>query len=350
MKKILFLGLAIVLIAFRIKADPEVGVANKSNAVTPQYAGYLFAYFEGSGPRPEREHLRFGISPNAVEWEALNGNDPVIHSDSISVSGGIRDPHILRSEDGKAFYVVATDMSTAKKGWKSNPGVVLLKSTDLIHWTHSAIHLSDTYPEKFGDAYWVWAPQTIYDPSVEKYMVYFTLKRNDSSDLVTYYAYANENFTAFEDEPRFLFNAKYGSIDNDIIYKDGIWHLFYKGNTKDIQGVEVKNGIQKATSKNLHTGWEEDFIYLDAYVDTRTSVEGSSIFKLNDSDTYVLMYDLYSSQRYEFQISNDLYNFTSIPQSFIKDFTPRHGSVISITQEEMDRLNREWGNNSEIGL
>ena len=48
--------------------------------------------------------------------------------------------------------------------------------------------------------------------------------------------YANDDFSGFEAEPQVLFSAKYGSIDNDIIYKDGTWHLFYKGNTKDDEG------------------------------------------------------------------------------------------------------------------
>ena len=67
-------------------------------------------------------------------------------------------------------------------------------------------------------------------------MVYFTLNRKGVGGLVTYYAYANDDFSGFEAEPQVLFSAKYGSIDNDIICKDGTWHLFYKGNTKDDEG------------------------------------------------------------------------------------------------------------------
>ena len=62
------------------------------------FEGYLFAYFEGQGE--QQEHLRFALSNDGVNWRALNGNRPVVSSDSISESGGIRDPHILRGEDG----------------------------------------------------------------------------------------------------------------------------------------------------------------------------------------------------------------------------------------------------------
>ena len=304
------------------------------------YAGYLFAYFEGSGQQTEQ--LRFAVSRDAVHWKALNRNQPIVSADTISKSGGMRDPHILRGEDGKSYYLVATDMKVAKYGWGANPGIVLMRSDDLIHWTHSRIELAAAYPEHFGDAYWVWAPQTIYDPDAGKYMIYFTLRRQDDDALVTYYAYANRDFTGFEHEPKVLFDARYGSIDNDIVRKDGKWHLFYKGNTKDKHGKEVKNGIQRATAKKLTGPWKEDFKYLDAYAG-KTAVEGSSVFKLNDSDTYVLMYDVYKEHRFEYQTSPDLCRFDSKPQSFVKDFNPRHGSVISLTRPEMDALQRRWG-------
>lgn len=317
-------------------------VQAQSRSEEPKYAGYLFAYFEGRGDN--QEALRFAISEDAQNWYALNGNKPIISSADISKSGGIRDPHILRGEDGD-FYIVATDMHTfdPNQGWGSNPGIVLLKSNDLVNWSHSKIVLAKDYAENFGDAYWVWAPQTIYDQKAKKYMIYFTLQRNDRKSLITYYAYANKDFTGFESEPKVLFEAKYGSIDNDIIYKDGVYHLFYAGNTKDENGKEIQRGIQQAMSKHLTGNYKEDYVYMDSYTGTRTHVEGSSVFKLNNSDEWILMYDLYSSGRYEFQRSTDLMNWTEKPESFRKDFFPRHGSVISLTMEEMQRVQEKWG-------
>ena len=327
MKRIVFSVLAVVV---------------SLQASAQEMSGYLFAYFEGSGDTNLMEQLRFAVSEDAQNWYALNENRPIIASDSISESGGIRDPHILRGEDG-CYYIVATDMHVfdSKQGWGSNPGIVLLKSKDLINWTHAKINLSKDWSEHFGDAYWVWAPQTIYDRKARKYMIYFTLQRNDRKTLITYYAYANKDFTAFESEPKVLFEAKYGSIDNDIIYKDGVYHLFYKGNTKDANGKEFKNGIQQATSKKLTGPYKENFEYIDAYAGTRTHVEGSGVFKCGEE--YILMYDLYSSGRYEFQRSKDLKTFTKEPESFRKDFFPRHGTVMSVTADELERLQQKWG-------
>ena len=332
MKKKFLIGLSLLA---------SVAMRGETKQVTQnEFEGYLFAYFEGGGNIMKQEQLRFALSNDGINWRALNENRPIIASDTISESGGIRDPHILRGEDGK-FYLVATDMFTHKYGWGSNPGIVMLKSDDLIHWTHSKINLAKDFPKKFGDAYWVWAPQTIYDKKAKKYMIYFTLQRNDRKSLITYYAYANKDFTGFESDPKILFSAQFGSIDSDIIYKDGVYHHFYKGNTKDKNGKEIKNGIQQATSKSLKGKWKEDFKYLDAYAG-KIVVEGSSVFKFNGREEYALMYDMYSSGRYEYQTSTDLYNFSE-PKAFTKNFYPRHGSVISLTKEELQRLQEKWG-------
>lgn len=308
-----------------------------------EFQGYLFTYFEGSGPRNRDEQFRFGLSTDAVNWFALNKNQPVISSEQVSGTGGIRDPHILRGEDQKRYYLVATDMSTAKNGWGHNPGIVMLRSGDLISWQSAVIDLEKLYPARFKNVQWVWAPQTIYDPAAGRYLVYFTVKFKEDAKLDFYAAYANADFSGFINEPTLMFSPKYGAIDGDIIYKDGVYHFYYKGNTKDEKGKETANGIQQATAKSLQGPWTEDFKYLDAYSPKKIVVEGSSIFKLNDSDSYVLMYDLYTNHRYEFQRSKDLYNFSQKPESFTKNFYPRHGSVIGITDGEIKRLKEKWG-------
>lgn len=122
-----------------------------------EYQGYLFTYFEGSGPRQSDEQIRFGASADAINWFALNNNQPIISSEKISGTGGIRDPHILRGEDEKSFYMVATDMNTEKNGWAHNPGIVMLQSDDLIDWKHSFIDLEKSYPVQFANIQWVWA-------------------------------------------------------------------------------------------------------------------------------------------------------------------------------------------------
>ncbi|MFV0289553.1 MAG: family 43 glycosylhydrolase [Mangrovibacterium sp.] len=311
-------------------------------ALPDKLSGYLFVYFESNGN--DAESIRFAVSDDAINWKALNNNNPILKSESISTTGGVRDPHILRGEDG-LFYMVATDMSANKNGWVSNPGVVLLKSNDLINWDHTILDFPTLFPKTFANVKYVWAPQTIYDVQQNKYMIYFSVKFHEhDSKLAIYYAYINDDFTGLDSEPKVLFAPDTEVLDADIIEKDGIFHLFYKGHQVDASGVVKQHGIMQATSKQLSGKYIPDGKFIDVYAkDLSTKVEGSGIFKLNDKEDYVLMYDVYSSKRYEFQRSSDLIHFSDKAESFQKDFTPRHGSIIGITKQEARRLNNRWG-------
>lgn len=329
-----------IILSFLLMLSQEI--FSQQSTTLPKFEAYLFAYFEGKVDPGKREQLRFAVSEDALTWSALNLNEPIISSAAITKTGGLRDPHLLWAEDGKNFFITATDMFANKDGWDSNPGIVMMRSPDLINWQHHIIDLAKDYPKKFGRVKWVWAPQTIYDAAAKKYMVYFTIRFHNSEKLDFYYAYANKDFSGFEGEPKLLFSPRYGAIDGDIILKNGVYHFFYKGNTKDKAGKETRSGIQQAVSRSLKGPWKEQFNYLDAYSAKNISVEGSSVFKLNNSEEYVLMYDLYRDGRFEFQRSKDLVHFTDSSESFHKNFNPRHGSVIGITREEARRLSNKW--------
>ncbi len=297
-----------------------------------EFKNYLFAYFVGNGP--EEESIRFALSRDGFNYYALNNNEPIIDSGDISSTGGVRDPHILRGHDGKTFYMVVTDMVSAN-GWSSNRAMVLMKSTDLIHWTSTVVNIPRTFPNEFVDIVRVWAPQTIYDNKAKKYMIYWSMLGESGPDKI-YYAYANADFTGLETTPEQLYFSPTNSacIDGDIIYKDGKYHLFFKNED------EGKKGIMQAVSNSLTEGYEE----VDGFMDqTDEAVEGSSIFKLIGSDDYILMYDVYNQGKYQFTKTKDLINFKIVDESVSMDFHPRHGTVIPITEFETKRLIEKWG-------
>ncbi|MDE5683744.1 MAG: family 43 glycosylhydrolase [Muribaculaceae bacterium] len=307
------------------------GCAGKTAAPDPdELDGYLFTYFHGN--RVDQEQICYAISDDGFNFKALNDNLPVIQSSEISSTGGVRDPHILRRHDNKGFYMVVTDM-TSSKGWDSNRAMVLMKSPDLVNWESTVINIQNRY-EGHEDLKRVWAPQTIYDSEADKYMVYWSMQHGNGPDII-YYAYANEDFTDLEGEPKPLFLPENGKscIDGDIIYKDGLFHLFYKTEGHG-------NGIKKATTESLTSGkWNEGDEYKQQ---TEDAVEGSGIFKLIGSDKYILMYDVYMKHRYEFCETTDLENFKVIGDSISMDFHPRHGTVIPITRAEKQRLLEKW--------
>jgi arabinoxylan arabinofuranohydrolase len=298
-----------------------------------KFTGYLFAYFTGNNI--SQEAIRFAVSDDGHKFKALNKNNPVISSASISSTGGVRDPHILRGENND-YYMVATDMVSAK-GWASNRGLVMLKSTNLIDWKSGAVNVPNAFPT-YAAADRVWAPQVIFDRVTVKYMVYFAMRLGPNDRDKIYYAYADSAFTKLETVPKLLYAyGNQSAIDADIICRDSTFHLFFKTEGSG-------NGIKSALSNKLTEG----YVLFDKYLQiTNAAVEGSCVFKLIDSDTYVLMYDMYTSGKYEFALGSDLKNFTLDPTPISFDFTPRHGTIIPITDTEKRVLYAKW---SSIGI
>ncbi len=295
------------------------------------YTAYLFTYFVGNGPGEESIH--YAVSTDGYNYVALNNNEAIIDSKEISTSGGVRDPHILRSEDGKTFYMVITDLYVTDQGW-NNYAMILMKSTDLINWEHSIINIPETYKETFGDVDRVWAPQTIYDDVAKKYMIYFSMKQGNNPDII-YYAYANKDFTALESEPKQLYFSPTNNacIDGDIIKKDGKFYFFMKSETGE-------PGIKLAVSDKLTEGYK--MLSTDRVDCSNNKVEGSGTFKLNNSEDYILMYDVYTSGQYQFTRSSDLKHFEVVDHEVSMNFHPRHGCVIPITQKELESLMAKW--------
>ena len=302
-----------------------------------EMVAYLFTYFNSNDPRDEQ--ICYAISDDGYNFTPLNHGNPVIESDTIAYTQCVRDPHILRCEDGKTFYMVVTDMRSSL-GWSSNRGMVLLKSTDLINWQHSAINFPTRYTKEWKNVIRVWAPETIYDRKAGKYMVFYSLRSSDedSFDRI-YYQYANKDFTDLEGEPKWLFDAGNATIDGDIVYNeaDQLYHLFYK--------QESGRGIYQAVAKNLTDKWEK----IDGHVEqTNEAVEGVGVCKSLDGKSWIIMYDCYANGHYQFCKSTDLKTFEFVQNTETKGkFTPRHGTIIPITRAEKERLLKEFGNNKQ---
>ena len=180
---------------------------------------------------------------DGYHFTALNNARPVISGDTIAEQRGVRDPHIYRGPDG-AFYLVATDLHIYAQregkratewerdgeayGWGNNRGLVLMKSHDLIHWTHTVVNINEMSPE-LADIGCAWAPETIYDEKTGRLMIYFTMRHKNGPNKL-YYVYANNDFNRIETTPKLLFeypDTKITAIDGDICYAQGKYHLFY---------------------------------------------------------------------------------------------------------------------------
>ena len=309
------------------------------------YTHYLFAYFTNNST--EGQQVCYAVSDNGLDFTPLNDGKPVLASDTISVSGGVRDPHILRGDDGW-FRMVLTDMDWQKGKW-SNRGIVMLRSRDLIHWQHNTVHFPTRYAGRDAEkADAVWAPQTIgplqtSPKGEEKYMVYFSLhspKDGPFPQDAVFYAYANDDFTdLLGDEPQRLFTFDGPTIDTDIVRdRQGKYHIFF--NTWGGGGT----GRRQFVAEDLHH--PENWRLLPGLMQPegmKMKSEGSSAYPLvtqnMEPETWVLAYDCCADGVFHFCTTTDMEHFTLARETKTTGtFTPRHGSIIPLTEAEYQQL------------
>lgn len=321
---------------------------------------YLFCFF--SNNTPDGEQIRYAVSDDGFNYRSLNDGKPVVLSDTIALKHSIRDPHIMRGVDGKTFYMVLTDMRS-DEGWQSNDGLILMKSTDLIHWQHTAIDFPTRFQGLPGfdrdNLHAVWAPQTVWDPEEKRYMIYYSIGRHDweyptndknrdgstffQPHFKLFYSYANEDFTDIT-EPKLLFDFGTAAIDGDIIRDEANqqWVLFFKDEGRSVinKGFRTRQGVMRATSRSLTGPYTVEWRHV--HKPGQFPVEGSSVFPTLDGK-WILMYDCYAEGHYQFCESTDLKNFTYIKDTPTQgNFTPRHGSVMHITAKERKRLEKHF--------
>lgn len=314
-------------------------------------SAYLLVYFTD-----ETHSLHFAVSRDGYTFTDVNNGKPIIAGDTIAEQKGIRDPYILRGKDGW-FYMAMTDLHIYAKqkglrdtqwerdgkefGWGNNKGFVLMRSKDLIHWSHTRLRV-DTAFAGWTNIGCAWAPELIWDEDKDKMMIYFTLRFGNGLSKL-FYAYLNKEFTALETEPQLLFQyPKHNKafIDGDITKVGNKYHLFYVAH----DGVP---GIKQAVSNHINSG----YIYDSTWVDPEpTSCEAPNVWKRIGEEKWVLMYDIYGINPHNFGFSEttDFKNFKHLGhfnEGVMKttNFTsPKHGSVIHLTKTEADRLVNFW--------
>ncbi|MBE6819775.1 MAG: arabinosidase [Ruminococcaceae bacterium] len=286
---------------------------------------YLFCFFVGN--MPEEETVHFAVSSDGYNFEALNKNEPVIKQTLGKKC--CRDPFIFRDENS-VFHIIATDMRSAD-GWSSNNSVVVWDSEDLINWKNERI-IDFSKFESTKNADRVWAPEVIFDKKKGDYMIYWTHNNaDDDLDTITWYAYTRD-FATLTTEPKVLFRPKSGmcGIDADIIEKDGRYFLY--------QADGKKEAICYAVSDSADGPYYEPD---DNKVSVATvALEGNCIYKIDGTDKYIMIADQFRNGGYFMQETSDMIHFRKVEESnfSLNHLSPRHGSMLHITDEEYERL------------
>ncbi|MBR5535045.1 MAG: hypothetical protein IKU60_00200, partial [Clostridia bacterium] len=324
--------------------DIDVNVVAKPEEVGETEA-YLYVYFRGN-VKGSNEHLSIHLagSEDGYEWFDINGNWPIL--ESTMGTACLRDPYLLRSKDGDRFYLIATDLNTQDgQGWgpwslEGSKYLMVWESDDLVNWSEQRM-------VKFAndDMGCAWAPEAIWDPDTEEYLVYASAKdlTLGSSAIDTVYVVRTRDFRTFS-EPEYFVRpfedngvTTYGegtkriaAIDSNIIQaKDGKFYHFYK---------KWNSKVAMLVSDHASGPYEEvpGFSYIGG------EGPGSFLVKGTD-DTYALLIDNYSV--YVPYITTDIASgkFTQGSGTIVMPTGSKHGGFLPINKEEYARVMEVYG-------
>ena len=340
-----FLALVTLLLGL-LAAPPSTAHSGAPPVTHPKYAGYLFAYFTGEGTA-DGEQIRYALSRgnDPLHWRELNQGKPVLTS-TIGEKG-LRDPFVIRSPKGDKFYLIATDLRMYRNSsgsWDDvqrhgSRSVMIWESTDLVHWTDQ--RLVKVAPDNAGNT---WAPEAYWDDSLGEYVVFWASKlyADDDPDHTgsTYnrmmYA-TTKDFRTFS-APKVWDDPGYSVIDSTVVkYKD-TYYRYTKDERDPSSSSPCSKFITGEKSTSL-TSTSYDFVSECIGSGAIERGEGPTVFKSNTEKKWYLFVDEYGLRGYVPFETTDLDSGRWTPSTdYQLPASPRHGTVLPVTQAEYDRL------------
>ncbi len=329
-------------------------VSAHGTATAGDRSAYLMVYF-----KDDTHSIYFATSRDGFAFTDVNGGRPILAGRAIADQKGVRDPHIMRGPDG-AFYMAMTDLHIfgqreglrttewerpeKEYGWGNNRNLLLMKSVDLLHWTLAKVDVSRLFPA-YKDAGNAWAPETIYDPTTRRMMVYFTTRIGNGPNVMVA-SQANDAFTTLTTVPRKILDyprSAVNTIDADITLVGGKYRMFYVAHEKP-------GSIRQAVSTRVDRG----YVYDARKIDPETvAAEAPNLWRRHGTHTWVLMYDVFgvTPNNMGFAETKDFVTFRNIgrfndsgsPMKATNFVQPKHGAVMAVTPKEVERLERYFG-------
>lgn len=327
-----------------------------------EMGGYLWAFFNADGGY---EKIFFGYSKDGLIWQKLNKDadgtsKPILANDAPGSDKGVRDPHIIRSNDGTKYWILGTDLHAegggeGGSGWdqeNASKNIVVWESEDLINWSEPKLVYSG-----FDNAGCVWAPEAIYDEANDEYVVYWSIRDKSlvgtDKNALRVYVCRTKDFTSFTTPKVWLSEDENSGegvniIDSTIVY-DG--EYYYRFSTSDwytivdrSRTLDTEDVFDVTVDRNHSTpngSWERIVTrsgYADAGFDRR---EGFTVYQLPDG-RWCAMGD---NGGYAAFVTDDLSSgkFTRTSSAAFIDGAFRHGTVMRLTKDEEKRLLEAYG-------
>lgn len=326
------------------------GMYNAANADNDELYGYLFVHFIGE--QEDGEQIYMALSRDGHHWRDLNARLPVLRS--TVGERGVRDPYLLRSEDGTRFYLLATDLCIYGRGGWGNAhatstgsrSLVIWESPDLVEWSEP--RLAEVAPRTAGCA---WAPEAVYDDEAGDYLVFWaSSKRTSHDDRQGMHIYCSKtpDFRTFSEPQLYITRGDDRTIIDTTIMKAG--DMYYRASGDGHITIESSDRLMGewtviSTLESLGLGL------------TGKDVEGPAFFRYNGEEKWGLMVDQYATGRGYLPImTTDIGDTTGAcwrkPEPDEYDFDllkKRHGSILPVTRTEYDAILARWNDDSRGG-
>ena len=308
---------------------------------------YLFVHFREK-TTPDGEQVYFALSRDGFHWEEVNHGAPVLWA--YYGDKGVRDFTIVRCSDTGKFYIFATDLSLSygmrnqyhnswdEIGRNRSKNFSVWESEDLVNWTEQRLVKVGT--EEFGC---LWAPDILYDREQGDYLLHWSSSHaeNQYGPKKIYYSRTKDfhNFT----EPKVLYQKEdSGVIDSAAYEEDGRYYMFVKSESNP-EKIILLSAEHAAGPYTRVEAFDKSMEQVEAGL-----YEAPTAVRLEDG-RWCLFLDYYgvpgAGQGYVPFVADSLRSgeFVRSDQAFSFPYGFKHGTILTITMEEYDRIkDHDW--------
>lgn len=296
-----------------------------------------FAYLFSHMTAEKYGRLYYSISMDGLHWKKMNNGEPVMDSSYWGHSD------IIRGHDDK-YYMPGNN----RTGKNADNEITIWQSDDLLSWTlYNKFGPTDILQMRKGNLKNYSAPKLYYDTTDKQYILSWQTPNEprviNSMDtfwrsMVIYYT-TSKDLKTFAPSKK-MFPWDFGMIDVIVRHIDNKWYAFIKDEMMPSTSWPTGKSIRLSTSPSLNGPW--------AYPQEQISPnwrEAPTLVKKIEGTGWLLYYEQYPGNGYEVSTAANLEgpwyevytNWYNVPSN------TRHGSIITITKREYDRLVKKFG-------
>ncbi|NLT57194.1 MAG: sigma-70 family RNA polymerase sigma factor [Actinomycetales bacterium] len=311
-----------------VTPTPDTGATKNPDQVarSTRYDAHAMVYFTDSPTGlGANSGLHLAVSSDGLDWMPLNQNAPVLTP--RRGTGGLRDPSVLRRQDG-TFVVLAADVDDD-----------IFATTGYIHaWTSPDLRTFSYHRLRLHSrSTHTWGPEAFYDPVRDRYGIIYSASGDDRESIFVNYT------TDFVEvgRPQLFFDPGFSVQDATVVREGTTYHLYYRDN-RDAR-------IHEARSSTLDPRSFDDGVQPGDGLLQGESVGGPTVVQENGGQRRWLWADSYvpaDGELYLWQTTRASDPAAWKPSSkadYTQPLNARHGGIVPITTKERARLIARWG-------